>query len=199
MNIPHISIGQKTFKLPTLKQISVISGVVLFAVSQLYLLLHNGTLLGYQVRHVESSSSRSKELNGDNAACRLLEVGAVGRVLGLSMMSPTSAVGDVTNPGLISSCFYRSEQTPSRSVTVMLRDSKDESTAKQQFQAPKARFKTETITDKGDEAFFVTAVNQLHVRQGKRLITITVSESVDGSDIPTKEAAHELSKVMLKK
>lgn len=163
----------------------------IFTVTQIQLLRKNGTLLGYQVAKKQTTQHTSNSTK--SLACETVTEQAVSKVLNLEVDRLGNVFGDRLQPTLISNCLYRSKQIPSRSVTVILRDTKDEASAKSTFSAAKKRTNTEEVAGLGQEAFFSSNVGQLQVRRGKRLLTITVSKPVDNSAVSSKEVATTLA------
>lgn len=174
------------------KAILVLLGL-LFIISQGYLFINKGTILGYQLRNVEQDANKTSSTASESAACKAVPASKVSDVLKLEVKRLGGEFGDITQPNFMSSCVYRTNQTPSRSVTIIIRESKNQATAEKTFQSAKEKTETEEIKGLGEGAFYSAKSNQLQARQGKRLLTITVSKPINGSEIDSKTAAIKLS------
>lgn len=151
----------------------------------------SGTFFGYQVRSKKPSVKINSE-QVETLACSKLTNEEVSGVLGAKAKRIGGAFPDKTEPNLISTCSYMLSLQPTRNVTVLIRDSATDDAAKNAINDIKKRNKVEVIDGFGDEAFFSPVARQLNVRDGKRIISVTVSKPVDGSKKSNKEAAIEL-------
>ncbi len=170
--------------------------LIVLTVSQLNLLFNKGTLLGYQVRDVAPESSESTEFK-PSEACNKAPEQKVSEILGSKVKRIGGSFADRKEPTFISACLYRTEQNPIRSVTIVIRDERNEYAAQKQQEVLSKRTKTESVEGIGDQAFYFLVSQQLNVRTGKQLITVTVSKPSEDSKISPKDAAVQIAKEVL--
>lgn len=199
----------KDFKLSKRKILLLVLSVVflLVSASQLERLHSQGTIFGYKVRTVKTSSAKARQKNSGSVvnakvsdkneksvACDTFPVDKVSRIVGAEVERVSGFAKDQTDPYLISNCIYVAKGSDSRrlSTSMLLRDMRDVETSKKTFTSISGSRKGEEIKGLGDSAYFSTSSNQLTVRKDKRLITVTVT----GSD-NTKDMAVQISKLAL--
>lgn len=185
----------------------IIIAVVLL--SQVERVIRVGTFFGFQVREVKNSRVVSRQnksgtiigadaakKNQKSIACDAIPADKISTILNQDVERLGGIMPDKTKPYLTSSCIYRAKNDK-RIISVLIRDMKDEEVAKKTIATIKSGNKDgEEVSQVGDEAFFNKGANQLTVRKGKRLITVTVP-SVEGSDKDSKTIAIEISKSAL--
>lgn len=183
--------------------------IALVLLSQLERVVRVGTFFGFQVREVNSSRVTSRQnksgsilgaevakKNQKSVACDTVPADKVSSILKQDVERLGGIMADKTKPYLTSSCIYRAKNDK-RTVSILLRDMKDEEVAKKTITTIKSGNKDgEDIDQLGDEAFFNKSANQLTVRKGKRLITVTVP-NVEGSEKDSKTIATDISKLAL--
>jgi hypothetical protein len=201
-------------KLSKKQVIAIIIGLLILAVSisQLERLSSEGTLFGYKVKDVSSKknaesrgsesgslvgSSVSKD-NKDSLACNSFPADKVSKIIGSEVERISGFVADRTEPYLISSCIYRSKDgsNQKRTVAILMREQKDDESAKKTFAALSKSQSGEEVKKIGDQAYFNNNANQLTVRVGKKLYTITATAK-DSSKDKNKEVAIEVVKIVL--
>lgn len=170
--------------------------LVLLIASQLERFLHKGTVLGYQVRHSGTSvvgNSANQFTTNDNTACKKVSSKDVQTALGESVSQTGAGLHDRIQPTFLSICSYRTTNQPTRSVSIVIRDARDENAAKATFGAVAKRQGSETVNKLGDQAAFVTNSNQLMVRKGKRLVTVTVTKASGSDKASSKDVALKIA------
>lgn len=147
-----------------------------------------GTLFGYQVRNVKSKSSiragnNSGSLVGaDKAnlkktkACRDISAEKISNALGDDFNTLGSLAPDITKPNLSSSCIFTSPTTKV-TVSIFIREFADEGKASKIIGGLSNSDKIEDLTTNADEGIYNAAANQLTIRKGKRVVTITVTKN----------------------
>lgn len=199
----------------TKKQIMALSiGIVLLiaSISQLERFTSEGTIFGYKVKDVSSqkeatsrrdnsgslaNGSVSKD-NEKSIACDTFPIDKVSGLVGSDMERISGFIADKFDPILISSCIYRTkdDSDTKRTVSILLREQKNDDSAKKTFTAlsnPKSGDKADGI---GDQAYFNKNSNQLTVRKGKKLFTITASGGKSSKD-ENKNLAISVIKIVL--
>jgi len=207
------------FKLSSHKKLSnsQITRVILIVValllvgSQVERFINNGTVFGYEVRTVKSQETRSRQnrsgsiLGGDvskdnqkSIACDTFPADRVSKVLKTDVERISGFVPDRAQPTLVSSCIYRTkgDVKDRRAISILLREQKDEVIAQKMIVSLKQATKGEDVKGLGDEAYFNTSANQLTVRKGKRLITVTVPRTQTSAQ-DSKTTAVEIAKIGL--
>ena len=186
------------FKLPkfSLKKICIVVLSVLVLSLMLERFINRGTILGYQVRHVNSPIADSADSVQDSLACSKVDAAKVGKVIGVKAERIAANLGDKKDPTFISICSYKTAQNQPRFVTLVIRDSKNEDTATKQMVSYSKRSGV-TPVKLGSEAYYLSVQNQIVVRDGKRIVTVTVSPPTDASKVSSKEAATELASSLL--
>lgn len=169
----------------------LIAAVVL---SQLERFTHKGTILGYQVRSSSAGVvSRNAVTTKDNLACKKVVAADVQKALDQAVSSVGSGLHDRTQPTFLSICSYRTTSQPTRTVSIVVRDVRDETAAIASFGAVSKRSGSQTVNKLGDQAVFVPSSNQIMVRKGKRLITITVTKSSNPNKPSSQTVATKLA------
>lgn len=209
-----ISARIRNIKLSKRQVLALVLGIVLLIVSitQLERLSSEGTLFGYQVKDVaakeeaDSRKSNSGALVGgtvskDNKksiACDTFTSDKVSKILESEVERISGFVEDKTEPNLISSCIYRTkgDSDSPRTISVLMREMKNEDTAKKTFTSISQAKDGEEVKKLGDQAYFNNNSNQLTVRKGKELHTITVAGK-NSSKEQNKELAISIVKIVL--
>ncbi len=163
--------------------------------------IYKGTILGYKARTVSSEASRkrqnqsgiipgasiSKE-NKKSVACEAFSQDKVAAILGSDIERFPGFIEDRKEPNLVSSCIYKTKGNESKMVSILLRDMKNEDLASKTVEMLKDASNVEPISSLGDQAIYNISANQLTVRLGKRIITVTVS-SPQSKDVDGKTTA----------
>ena len=183
---------------------AVIIVAVILGATQLERFITHGTLLGYQLRRVEQKSSYTKNPLGSasntpqpSESCKKLTEKDVSKILNSKVERIGGAFGDRTEPTFVSSCIYRATEKGMRSVTVILRDAKDEAAAQKSLEITSKLKGVEQVNKLGDEAYFNPTAQQLTVRSKKRIATVTVSKPTAESKISSKDAALKMAEQLL--
>lgn len=194
MNIhkPHFSHTKSTRRF-RLKPAHVLIFVLLvLAVIQVERFIRAGTILGYQVRDVRSSSQSQKQnqsgallggeagkANVDSRACKDYSAEEVSKIVSKEVQRISGFIPDVDGPPSISTCIYRTQGAISDSTTVsiLVREQADESTARKVLDAQAADNDVSEINDLADRAIFNKSANQLSILNGRKAVTITVSSN----------------------
>lgn len=178
--------------------------VAVLVVSQLERLVTQGTLLGYQVRAGEQKTVSTKTPLGSasntpqpSEACKRLTAEDTSTILSAKVERIGGAFGDRTEPNFVSSCIYRATEKGMRSVTVILRDAKDQAAAQKSLEITSKLKGVERVNKLGDEAYFNPTAQQLTVRSKKRIATVTVSKPTTESKISSKDAALKMAEQLL--
>lgn len=163
--------------------------------------VHKGTFFGYQVRHVKTSNPFTGSNNEQKSSkvCESITSDDIKSILGVAASRMGNAFGDREKPTFISTCTYKLEDTPIRVVTMVVRDTSDEATAKKQFQTLTERKGSQKIDGLGDEATYLDSANQVSVRKGKRLYTVSISKPTKSSKKSSQDGATEIVKLLLNK
>lgn len=180
----------------------LVIGVAILVIAGLLVerFVHKGTLLGYQVRKVDSDSKQKQLSNDENQksqACESASAEAVGEVLGAEVLRIGGSFADRTKPTFISSCSYKSVQKPSRSVTIVLRDAVSNDAAKSALDAVAKNNQVDKIDNLGDNAYFSHVSQQLTVVSQRRITTVTINKPHEVSQIESKDAAVQIAKLIL--
>lgn len=182
---------------------------VLLFVTQFERLVTQGTILGYQVRKVQSpvaasNQNRSGSIlggavakeNEKSIACDTFPAQKVAQVLKQDVERISGFVADKTDPYVISSCIYRTKDAATkRTVALLVRELKDKQTAQKTLETLRAGSKGAVVKGVGDEAYFNTNANQLTVRVQKKVYTVTVPRVKDSED--NKSIAVDIVKIAL--
>lgn len=183
--------------------------VLMIVISQIERFVTQGTLLGYQVRSVQSEASKlqqnrsgslingkvSKE-NQKSIACDTFPASEVQKKLKQDVERISGFVADRSDPYLISSCIYRTKAGDNkRTIALLVREQKDKQVAQKTLQTLKAGSKGDVVKGVGDEAFFNTSANQLTVRVDKKIFTVTVPRVNESED--NKSLAVDIVKIAL--
>lgn len=181
------------------KKTTFIVLAVIVVVIQSYYFVTDGTILGIHVRNVSKSVAVYKTNSTDkpSIACDKATPAEVEGVLGTAVERIGGMFADRTDPTLISLCTYRSKEKPSRSVTIILRDSKNEGAAKQSMAELAKRKGAKDVSGIGDQASFSSTSQQLAVRKGKRIVTVSVNKPNNVSIISSQEAAQQIAEQLL--
>ncbi|MDQ5913722.1 MAG: hypothetical protein QG623_341 [Patescibacteria group bacterium] len=205
--IQNIKLGKKQI-------LALALGIALLivSISQLERLYNEGTFFGYQIKDnksKEESDSRkansgslvggsvSKD-NKKSIACDTFPSDKISKILESEVERISGFVEDKTEPNLISSCIYRTkgDSDNSRSVAILMREFKDEDTAKKTFTSISQAKSGEEVKKLGDQAYFNNNSNQLTVRKGKEVYTITVAGK-NSSKEQNKELTISIVKIVL--
>ena len=118
--------------------------------SQVERFLNKGTILGFQVRTVKSQASKARQNrsgsiiggtvskeNQKSIACDTFPADKVAKIVESEVERISGFVPDRTEPQLVSSCIYRTkgDAKNNRSISILLREQKDESAAKKTLAA----------------------------------------------------------------
>lgn len=163
---------------------------------QLERFITQGTIFGYHVRGVKGTKTVSITKNKDNQpseACKKASASDVSSILGTKVERIGGSFADRTQPTFISVCTYRTTDKPTRVTTIVIRDSKDEAAAKQVVATANKRKNATTVKGIGDEATFSTSAQQLIVRDGKRIVTVTVNKATNNKQISSEDAAKKIA------
>ncbi len=175
--------------------IAAFAAVILLG-SQVERFISHGTILGYQLRKMESQAAKSNQnmsgsilgatvskTNQKSIACDTFPANKVSQKLKQDVERVSGFVADKTDPYIISSCIYRTKDAAKkRTVALLIREQKDKQAAQKTLQTLKSGAKGEVIKGVGDEAFFNVNANQLTVRTGKKLFTVTVPRTENSED-----------------
>lgn len=179
--------------------------------TQIERFINKGTILGYGVRDVKSKQAKARQNksgsiiggtvskeNQKSIACDTFPANKVSEVLQSEVDRISGFVPDKTEPNIVSSCIYRTKGAAAgiRTVSILLREQKDSSTAQRTLATLRDGGKGEEVKGVGDEAYFNTGANQLTVRRDKRLITVTVPGSEDSKQ-DSKTTAVAIAKLGL--
>lgn len=181
-------------------KLALVGLTLLLLASQVERLATQGTFLGYTVhkKQVSKPAEISKDsTNKPSEACDKAAASKVSDILGDEVERIGGSFADRKDPTFISVCTYRTKVAPARVVTIVLRDSKDEPAAKEVFSASAKKAGSTTVSDLGDEASFSSSSQQLTVRTGKRIATVTINKSQDEKKIASKDAAIKVTKLVL--
>lgn len=173
--------------------------VVLLVGTQAERYTRQGTILGYQVRKMPTTSpvSRFKDMKAQpSKACDTVSEKEVKEVLRVEVQRIGGNFPDRTTPTFSSSCSYRTTQKPYRVVSITIHDAINEASAKTSMINAAKRPGKEVIRNVGSEALFFAPQGQLLVRSGKRTVTIMVNKSGE-NQVSSKDAALKLVKQVL--
>ncbi len=206
------SSGRSVFWDMARKYLPLIIVIAILVITQSERFIREGTLLGYQVRSPQSARSKARQnssgsvvggkvadKNVKSVACDTFPQEKVAKILDAEVQRLSGFVPDKTKPLLVSTCIYvsKNDANKAQTVSILLRDMKDDGTAKKTIITIRSGNEDgENITQLGDEAFYNKSANQLTVRKGNRLITVTVPK-VEGSKKDNKTIAVEVSKIAL--
>ncbi len=196
---------RKKSKKVNLKTIVIVVMIVILASMMVERFMTQGTVLGYQVRN--TGKTEQSTLSPDNVssrdssekksyACKQLPIKQVGKVLGSEVEKIGGIYEDRKEPSFISICSYRTKKTPSRIVTLIIRDAADKAAARKTLSDTAKNVKAKKI-NLADEAYYSVDSRQLIARKGKQIITVTVSEPTDHSAVDNQDAATKIAKLLL--
>lgn len=205
--LPKLNLSKKQWAALLLSAI-----LLVVSISQLERLSSEGTLFGYKVKDVSSKEesktrrsnsgslvggSPSKD-NKESIACNTFPADKISKIINSEVERISGFVEDRTEPSLISSCIYRSKQDEEqrRTIAIVMREQKDEENTKKTFTAITKAQNGEEVKDLGDQAYFNNNANQLTVRVGKKLYTITATAQ-GSSSVENKELATDVVKIVL--
>lgn len=193
-----------------LKQYGLLIVLIIILVLQIERVIRKGTFLGFEVRSVKTAQVKrlqsqsgsfldanvSKE-NQKSASCESFPQAKVSQVLGVDVERVSGFIPDRTEPIKTSSCLYRTkvDKADATTISFLIRELKDEAVAKKNLEGLRQK-SGETIKKLGDDAYFNTSTNQLTVRQGKKLTTITAPGKFSKKD--NKTVTVELARISIK-
>lgn len=157
-------------------------------------LVTQGTLMGYQI--LSKPNPISSESEQPSEACKRADAKFVSSVLGASVERIALGFADQPKP-FRSICSYATKGKGRRYVTIVMRDTATDSSAKSQLVTLAERKDSKAITGFGHEAYFTAKSRQLTIRQGKRIITVTISDPSKQSNIASLEAAKKIALKLL--
>lgn len=206
MKFVHKSSANRAWRF--FKRYAIIIVIAIILAMQIERLVSKGTFFGYKLRSASSKTATQQReqsgsiLGGKNAknkdavACKTFTEQKVGEAIGSKVTLLGSLVPDRNKPNLVSNCLYKIEGADGKStktVSILVRDLSSVELAQKTVKSLKSDEKGKDITGLADEAYFNTSANQLTVRKGKRLVTVTVPKSQsDQSD--NKDTAIAIAK-----
>jgi len=174
---------------------------IALVVTQTERYIHKGTILGYKVKNVSPSPKDTSNIfstsQKPSAACDKVSEQFVSDALGQEVGRISVGFEDRTEPYFISSCSYRTKETPTRSVTINIRDTKDEQAAKAAIDNLEKRSQGTTVENVGDKAYYSDLSRQLTAQKGNRIVTVTVSKESGNGDVASKDAATKIAQQAL--
>jgi hypothetical protein len=194
----------------SLRQLLIILLVALILLTQLLSFIRMGEILGFKVREVNNSQNKglkglesvSKNESEKSSVCKNISSEFVSELVGKKVRS-SSISADIKEPNLVSSCIYSTDPTrdkgsDSRSVTVSLKVTQDEVSAKDLFSDLKEKnaLGLEDVKGFGDEAFFTPKLNRLTVRSSKSFINVFVKAG-DQDALGELEVAKKIAEELL--
>ncbi len=181
----------------TLKNILITIVALLFIGLITERLINKGTIFGYQIRHVKKSSILSDDQPKPSKTCETVNEEQIKNIMGVKATRSGGTFGDRNEPTFISTCTYKLEDTPFRTITMVVRDTTDNDSAKKQIQSAVARKGSESVDKLGDEATYSDSANQLIVRKGKKIYTVSVSRPGQASTISSKDASVAIANLLV--
>lgn len=176
------------------KQIIIAVIVLLSVIWVAERLINVGTFFGYQVVDKDTSSKVTDDVQVKTFACTKLTTDEVSDVLGAKAKRIGGVFPDKDEPNFISNCSYQIGGDTVRSVSILVRDSATDKAADSAFEDLKKRNKYDDMPEFGDEAIFTAVSRQLNVKDGRRIVSVTVSDPNSASSISNKDAVVELYK-----
>lgn len=185
--------------------------IALVVLSQLERVVRVGTIFGFQVREVKDSRVTSRQnksgtilgadvakKNQKSVACDIFSEEKIKEAVNTSVKKVGSFVPDRKDPYLSSSCVYTfsDKEQPFRSINILYRKMADAQVAQKTMKAFESIEKIETVQDLGDQAFYNKNTNQLTVRKGEILITVTIPKNSQ-ANADSKTPAIAIAKISL--
>lgn len=202
--VRHVS--SKMFNIGWLKKALPWLLIVLLLLSQIERFVHEGTLLGYEVRNTKRHSQikKQKAQSGkitdtrklpdgkDNKACKVLNAEEVASVRPVKFIQNGGLTPDSKSP-LISTCIYsfKGDKGGFEMITLLLREKASSDAAKKVIGNLQKSKQGQEIANIGDAAYFNGDTNQLTVVKGSTIYTLTFSsseKSLNSKDITTNLA-----------
>lgn len=162
----------KKSKLDLFKTVGLIFILAILATLIAERFISQGTILGYRVREVENPTALTSEQEQPSRACKQASVNDVSAVLEQDVERIASSIADQTKPLFKSLCSYITKGKNRRYVTIVIRQSKDESSAKTELEQLSKR---EGVQNK-DSAYYSPISRQMTARDSDKILTVTVSE-----------------------
>lgn len=156
-----------------------------------FLVLHlikQGTIFGYKVRDVRSTNATIRDNNSGaladnrgsaaktNRACTAVSAQEISKAINDTVKTVGSFAVDIAKPNLISSCIFTSPTTKT-TLSILLREFPDQEKAIKTVDALAKAQGIEKVSTKADQAIYNSTANQLTVRKGARVTTITVTKN----------------------
>lgn len=157
-------------------------------------LINVGTFFGYQVLERDTGSQVVDSEQVETFACTKLTTDEVSDVLGAKAKRIGGVFPDKQKPSFISNCSYQVGANAERSVSVLVRELTTDNAADSAFEDLKKRNKYDDMPGFGDEAIFTAVSRQLSVKDGRRIVSVTVSDPSSASSISNKDAVIGLYK-----
>lgn len=186
-------------------KVAILVIFLLLAALQTERFIRKGTLLGYKV--VDKGTSKNSGKGGSanafdkpqpSKSCDKVSADETAKIIGSKVERLAASIGDRSEPTFISTCIYRTTDKPTRSVTVIIKEAKDEESAKKTLSNISATKDIEKINGFGDEAYFSPTSSQLNIRKNKEIVTITVSKATEKVQKSSLDASKELAELALK-
>ena len=157
-------------------------------------LINAGSFFGYQVLQKDGNSKVAESKQAESFACMKLTSDEVGSVFETEVKRIGGLFPDKKEPNLVSTCSYQIGSDNPRSVSILVRDVASAQTAQGIFNDLKGRNKFEELPEIGPDTIFTAASRQLNSKDGKRIVSITVSDKNSTSSVDNKKAVIELFK-----
>lgn len=181
-----------------IKKILLLVAVLILGVLLIERFIHQGTVLGYQVRkNTVETAQQSADTNKQKTsyACEQTPEKKVADILGEAVVRVGGSFADRSKPQFMSLCTYRTNTKPARIVTIVIHDEADKQVAESAVKKVSERSGVSEVS-LGDKAYFAKDARQLTVQKAKRIITITVSQPTDSSTTPNEEAVTKIAKLI---
>ena len=169
-------------------QYAVAVAVVILLGFMVQRFIKQGTIFGYKVRDVRSTNATirgnnsgalagsSKPAAKTNRACTDVSAQMISKAINDTVKTVGSFAVDITKPNLVSSCIFTSPTTKT-TLSVLLREFTDQEKAKKTVDALAKAQGIEKVSVRADQAIYNSTANQLTVRKGARVTTITVTKN----------------------
>lgn len=192
----HLKSVASWFKKLSIKQIVIGVIVILLIILIAERLINQGTFLGYTVRDQQRTETFNmpEEENKSSFACSTASVNKVSDALQAEVVKVGGSYKDVVEPRLVSVCNYTTKQKPARAVTIVVKDLRDDDSASQSLSSTKNKSNVKQL-EINDESYFAVDSRQLVTRKGNRVISVTVSEPREVSNIDSQQVTEQIAKL----